>query len=88
VHAPLTDDAKAKILSARESYYEPIEAGPAVDANGVAAPKKGRLARRLSKFYFEQRVTPPTDEEIAEGQHHAADDLATVRPAGQITSGH
>jgi hypothetical protein len=54
----------------------------------VKAPKKGRLGVKLSNFYFANRVIPPTDEEIAEGQHHAADDLETVRPGGQITSGH
>ena len=88
VHAPVSSATRAKLVSSRESDYAPIEAPPAVDANGVKAPKKGRLGVKLSNFYFANRVIPPTDEEIAEGQHHAADDLETVRPGGQITSGH
>ena len=88
VHAPISEASRAKLISARESHYAPLEAGPSHDENGVKAPKKGRLGVKLSNFYFANRVVPPTDEEIAEGQHHAADDLETVRPSGQITSGH
>jgi len=87
VHAPISQKERAQLLAVREVDYTPIEAGPAVDENGVAAPKKGRMGRALSRFYFQDRVVPATDEEIDEGQHHAADQLDTVRQQGSITTG-
>ena len=87
VHAPVDAKTRAQLMAVRDSDYQAIEAGPDVDENGVAAPKKGRLGRALSRFYFSDRVAPATDEEISEGQHHAADQLETVRPQGSITGG-
>jgi ubiquinol-cytochrome c reductase cytochrome b subunit len=90
IHAPVSDEERAVLVANRHSTYRPIEAGPDVDENGVANPKKGRIGRALSRFYFADRVETPTDEEIDEGQHHAAEQLASVRgpqAAGEITAG-
>jgi ubiquinol-cytochrome c reductase cytochrome b subunit len=87
VHGPVSDAERAVLVSNRNSTYRPIEAPPAVDENGVASKKKGRIGRALSRFYFADRVETPTDEEIDAGQHHAAEQLAGVdgHGVGELT---
>jgi ubiquinol-cytochrome c reductase cytochrome b subunit len=88
VHAPISDEERAVLVANRASTYTPIELGAETDAQGVRRSKKGRLGRALSSFYFRDRIETPSDDEIDEGQHHAADQLAGVRPGqGELGSG-
>ena len=56
--------------------YRPIEPGPATDGNGVR--RKGAWAdgvrRRVSRFYFEDRVEPVTPAELAAAHSHGDHD--------------
>ncbi len=93
-HAPLS--AEERWLLVQHDGYTPIEAGPAVDANGVRRPGTALqgVRRRLSNFYFGDSVLPVTPAELAAAhavhQGHeaieATDDVQHNRPA--ITSDH
>jgi len=66
VHAPI-DDATRWTLT-QHTIGKPQELGPARDENGVPRPG-GRIERvraRMSRFYFEDRVEPPTPQEVRE----------------------
>ncbi len=90
-HAPL-EERDRWILVQHESY-RPLEAEPAMtDDNGVRRPgsRLEGVRRRLTHFYFEDRVEPVTPAELAEAEHdhHHAEVAATPEqdhPA--VTSG-
>lgn len=68
VHEPL-DEYKRWNLVQHETH-EPLAELPSEDANGVRRPGAGSgWKRRLSKFYFEQRVEPVTPAELAAAHH-------------------
>jgi len=54
---------------------EPYQVGPVTDANGVPRRKLmfAKARARVSRFYFEDRVVPPTPAEVRElesSDHH------------------
>ena len=83
VHAPL--DEHSRWVLVQHERYRPIELPPAVDENGVRRPgsRFDGIRRRLSRFFFEDRVEPVSPAELAEAheeQHaiatHAEEDEA------------
>ena len=66
VHEPISDAQKWELT--QHKVRAPYEVGPATDANGV--PRRRLLAAkaraRVSRFYFEDRVEPPTPDEVRE----------------------
>ncbi|WP_395659679.1 cytochrome bc complex cytochrome b subunit [Nocardioides sp.] len=73
-HLPLPD-SRSYVLTARDR--DPVvdgEVTPEVDANGVAAPHRGRLSglrNRLRTVWWSDNVQKPTREELEAGHHHA-----------------
>ena len=66
VHEPISDAQKWQLT--QHTVPRPAELGPSTDANGV--PRRRLLASkvraRVSRFYFEDRVEPPTPGEVRE----------------------
>jgi ubiquinol-cytochrome c reductase cytochrome b subunit len=66
VHEPVTDSRKWELT--QHLAPKPAEIGPLTDANGV--PRRRILAAKVrakvSKFYFEDRVEPPTPADVHE----------------------
>jgi ubiquinol-cytochrome c reductase cytochrome b subunit len=66
VHEPLSEARKWELT--QHLVRTPYEVGPSTDANGV--PRRRLLAAkaraRVSRFYFEDRVEPPTPAEVHE----------------------
>jgi ubiquinol-cytochrome c reductase cytochrome b subunit len=75
VHAPLDPYARWKLV--QQEDYRPLELEPAEDGNGVRRPgtRLDGWRRKLSSFYFEDRVVPVTPAEL-EAAHHEHDDHA------------
>ena len=73
-HAPMSAYDQWNLV--QHDSYAPIEPGPATDANGVR--RKGAWAdgirRRVSRFYFEDRVDPVTPAELAAAHSHGDHD--------------
>jgi len=71
VHAPVSDEERA-VLRAGVTY-EPLVLDTTPDENGVS-PRVSPLTRaraRLSRAYFGQQITKPTDAELVVAAHHA-----------------
>ena len=73
VHEPISNARKWELT--QHLSPQPYQIGPAVDANGV--PRRKLLASkaraRVSKFYFEDRIVPPTPGDVRElesSDHH------------------
>jgi len=70
VHEPISE-AERFVLTQHESP-RPLELEPAADANGI--PRRHILASkiraRMSRFYFEDTVAPPTPAEVHELESH------------------
>ncbi len=66
VHEPLTDAEKWELT--QHAVPHPYEIGPTTDANGVPRRKlvASKVKARVSRFYFEDRVEPPTPGEVHE----------------------
>jgi ubiquinol-cytochrome c reductase cytochrome b subunit len=66
VHEPISDARKWELT--QHLVRQPAEIGPLTDANGV--PRRRILAAKVrakvSRFYFEDRVQPPTPAEVHE----------------------
>ncbi|GAB2680166.1 cytochrome bc1 complex cytochrome b subunit [Thalassiella azotivora] len=90
VHEAL-DEHERWLLVQHESR-RPLELAPDVDENGVARPgaRKDRVRRKLSEWFYEDRVEPLTPAELAASHHgHAEHDAVegeSERPA--VTTGH
>jgi ubiquinol-cytochrome c reductase cytochrome b subunit len=73
VHAPL--DESSRWVLVQHERQAPLELESAVDEHGVRRPgaRFDGLRRRLSRFFFEDRVEPvtPTELEEAHEDHHA-----------------
>ena len=66
VHEPITDVERWMLT--QHTLFKPHELPPPRDENGVPRPG-GRVAKvraRMSRFYFEDRVEPPTPAEVHE----------------------
>jgi ubiquinol-cytochrome c reductase cytochrome b subunit len=73
VHEPLSPAERWVLV--QHDGHRPIELPPDEDENGVRRPgvRKDKLRRKLSRFYFEDRVEPVTPAEIAAAhEHHEA----------------
>ncbi|MFC5998920.1 cytochrome bc complex cytochrome b subunit [Quadrisphaera sp. GCM10027208] len=70
VHEPLSEQERWVLV--QHPVYRPLEIEPEVDENGVRRPgaRRDRWRQRLSRFYFEDRVEPPTPAEIEAAQRH------------------
>ncbi|MHB1802773.1 MAG: cytochrome bc1 complex cytochrome b subunit, partial [Actinomycetes bacterium] len=64
VHVPLSPEETWTLVA--HEVQRPIEAPPSVDENGIPAPghRLTALRARLSRFYFEDRVEPPTEDDL------------------------
>jgi ubiquinol-cytochrome c reductase cytochrome b subunit len=90
VHAPLDEYSRWTLV--QHEAHRPLELPPAVDDNGVRRPgaRFDGIRRRLSRFFFEDRVEPvtPVELEAAHEEHHAiegSDHAEAERPA--VTAG-
>ncbi|WP_432574382.1 cytochrome bc1 complex cytochrome b subunit [Kineococcus sp. SYSU DK005] len=66
VHAPLTDTERWVLV--QHDVHRPMEIEDRVDA-GNPSSLYGKVQRRLSKFFFEDRVEPVTPIELAAAHH-------------------
>jgi ubiquinol-cytochrome c reductase cytochrome b subunit len=73
VHEPISDLERYR-LTAHETF-EPLQLEPPTDEAGI--PRRNvlvsKIRARVSRFYFEDRVTPPTPSEVHQlesGEHH------------------
>jgi ubiquinol-cytochrome c reductase cytochrome b subunit len=73
VHAPL--DEYSRWVLVQHEPTAPLELDPAMDEHGVRRPgsRFDGVRRRLSRFFFEDRVEPvtPVELEAAHEEHHA-----------------
>ena len=74
IHAPLTAYERWPLV--QHEVPEPVELVAEKDANGVASPlaRKQKARARLSRFYFRDRVAPPTPAELEAAHHHGHDE--------------
>jgi ubiquinol-cytochrome c reductase cytochrome b subunit len=73
VHEPISEARKWELT--QHLVRTPYQVGPATDANGVPRRKLmlAKARARVSRFYFEDRVEPPTPREVRElesSDHH------------------
>ena len=73
VHEPISEVRKWELT--QHLVREPYQVGPVTDANGVPRHKLmfAKARARVSRFYFEDRVVPPTPAEVHElesSDHH------------------
>jgi ubiquinol-cytochrome c reductase cytochrome b subunit len=73
VHGELSIEEKAKIMGKED--VQPLAALPEKDERGVRNPqyKKSKRRAAISRFYYQDTVARPTDEEIEEASHHVAE---------------
>jgi ubiquinol-cytochrome c reductase cytochrome b subunit len=66
VHEPISETERWMLT--QHEAPRPVELGPATDANGIPRRRllAARLRTRVSRFYFEDRVEPPTPREVRE----------------------
>ncbi|WP_336922698.1 cytochrome bc1 complex cytochrome b subunit [Aquipuribacter sp. SD81] len=81
-HRPMDEYERWTLV--QHPNYTPIEPGPVKDANGVR--RKGAwadgLRKRLSGFYFEDRVEPVTPAELSAAHSHGEHDALDTAPHG------
>lgn len=65
VHTPLTEHERWILV--QHDSYRPLEIEPEYDEQGVRRKgyRKDKMRYRVSKFFFEERVEPPTPAEVA-----------------------
>jgi len=82
VHEPLDEFTRWKLV--QHESYQPLAELTAEDASGVRRPGGGSTwKRRLSNFYFEERVDPVTPAELAAAHHsHGEHEAIEGSPAG------
>jgi ubiquinol-cytochrome c reductase cytochrome b subunit len=66
VHEPIPDSRKWELT--QHHVAKPAEIGPLTDANGVPRRRimAAKVRAKVSKFYFEDRVEPPTPADVHE----------------------
>ena len=69
VHEPLSPEETYKLT--QHQVYRPAQLPPATDENGIPTPGRRLAAVRakLSRWYFEERIEPPTPREVRELEH-------------------
>jgi ubiquinol-cytochrome c reductase cytochrome b subunit len=82
IHEPVDEETRAKILS--KPPVAPLELPEATDERGVANPKARaeRLRSRWSGFFYKDNIPAPTEDEMAEAQHHIEHELSDAVDAG------
>jgi ubiquinol-cytochrome c reductase cytochrome b subunit len=93
VHAPLDEYSRWTLV--QHEAPAPLQLPPAYDENGVRRPgvRFDGARRRLSRFFFEDRVEPVTPAELEEAheEHHAltadAHESEQQQPLGSISVG-
>jgi ubiquinol-cytochrome c reductase cytochrome b subunit len=70
VHEPLDKYELYKLVDFKD--YQPVLARPNKDGKITAM---GKFRAALTRFYFEDRITPVTKTELEEARHHADHDL-------------
>jgi len=90
VHEPLDPYARWSLVQHED--LKPLPLPELEDANGVRRPGglSSRLAHRLSSFYFEDRISPVTPQELEEAHHEHGHDAHEVEGAGHapaVTAG-
>ena len=82
IHEPVDEETRAKIMAKEDRA--PLALPEAVDEHGVANPeaKSGRRHARFSRFYYKDNVPLPTEEELADAQHHIEHELHDAVAAG------
>ncbi|GMA33978.1 hypothetical protein GCM10025876_01820 [Demequina litorisediminis] len=70
VHQPL--DEQEVWLRVSHDDIAPLELEPEYNENGVRRPgyRWDRFKQALSRFYYEERISPVTKAEYDEAQHH------------------
>jgi ubiquinol-cytochrome c reductase cytochrome b subunit len=70
IHEPLSPHERWALV--QHETLEPLELSAETDENGVASPlaRKQKARARLSRFYFRDRVAPPTPAELEAAHHH------------------
>ncbi|HEU5144078.1 MAG TPA: ubiquinol-cytochrome c reductase cytochrome b subunit [Dermatophilaceae bacterium] len=74
IHEPLNAYDRWKLV--QHETPEPLQLSAEVDENGVASPlaRKQKARARLSRFYFRDRVAPPSPQELEAAHHGHAED--------------
>ncbi|GAB3216380.1 cytochrome bc complex cytochrome b subunit [Kineococcus gypseus] len=78
VHAPLTEEERWVLV--QHENHRPMEIEDRVDA-GNPDTVYGKIQRRLSKFYFEDRVEPVTPRELAAAHHEHGTEIESQEHA-------
>ncbi len=95
VHEPLDPYTRWTLVQHERQQPLTLEAGPGVDEHGVRRPRAlgHGLRRRLSGFYFDDRIEPVTPAELAAAQHHgemeAIEQIGepVTEPPGELPAG-
>ncbi len=78
-HAPMSSYDQWTLV--QHNNYVPLEPGPATDSNGVRRKGAllGKVQKRISSFYFEDRIEPVTPAELAAAHNHGEHDAIESR---------
>jgi ubiquinol-cytochrome c reductase cytochrome b subunit len=72
LHEPISAEERYKLT--QHQVHRPAELPAAVDDNGIPSPgtRMAKLRAKVSRWYFEERVEPPTPREVQEleAAHH------------------
>jgi ubiquinol-cytochrome c reductase cytochrome b subunit len=73
VHEPISETERYKLTA--HQVPEPIQLEPSTDTNGIPRRRvlASKMRARASRFYFEDRVPPPTPSdthELESSGHH------------------
>jgi ubiquinol-cytochrome c reductase cytochrome b subunit len=88
VHTPLDDEERW--LRVNYQAPAPLEIEPAMDARGVKRPgyRSDKGWQRVSRFFYEDRVTPVTPAELRAAHSHGThDELEAPAPSSAGTIG-
>ncbi len=80
VHGPVSIEERAKILGKED--LAPLAPLPGADSSGVRNPraKLSRVRAAVSRFFLADNIARPTDEELAEAEHHIKEYAALEAP--------
>jgi len=89
VHEPLDEYTRWELV--QHDDHAPLALPPATDAHGVRRKGLGwgRFKERLSRFYFEDRVSPVTPAELEAAHHHGGHEAIEAHDEGRpaVTAG-
>jgi ubiquinol-cytochrome c reductase cytochrome b subunit len=87
LHEPLSPQDRWHLVA--YEAHRPIELPPGVDEAGVRRPGSAmdKLRRKVSSFYFEDRVEPVSPAELAAAHHHGEHDALTAGEHEAIPAG-